>query len=60
MRLIEEHERTGKCNKCGSTFAYIENDLEVEYANRGLFVEELKYLKCPKCKAKLLESTRCM
>lgn len=58
MRILEKGERKGQCPKCDTIFAYTENDLENEYENGGLRVIRNKYVRCPVCKAKLLEETR--
>ena len=58
MRILHEGERKGSCTKCGTIFAYTEDDLTNEYKdnNKNLILYECKYVTCPVCKAKLLES----
>jgi C4-type Zn-finger protein len=60
MRILKEGERKGHCPKCDSEFAYTEEDLRIEYNNNNKYgiVYECKYLTCPVCKAKLLESKK--
>lgn len=60
MRILKEGERKGCCPKCNTVFAYTEDDLRTEYNNNNKYgiVYECKYLKCPLCKAELLESSK--
>ena len=60
MRILKDGERKGSCPKCSAEFAYTEDDLRKEYDNNNELgiVYECKYLTCPSCKAKLLESKK--
>lgn len=60
MRVLKEGERKGNCPKCNTVFAYTEEDLYKEYHNDNPLgiVYEHKYLTCPVCKTKLLESKK--
>lgn len=60
MRILYPGERKGQCPKCKTIFAYTEEDIDTEFNPDyvRLCVLEKKYIKCPQCKAKLLEDTK--